>query len=207
MKERVFFAMPLISLALFFTSGLVWERWGLGVSFFLLIPLSTLLLSKNPLRRVEQFMPLIALMLFLWIWLGLDRPHPGWVVFLLIPLSHIFFNKRLDPRSLVAFGVTALYVVLGIALEGFWHPGWLIFFLVPIVNTIFFPAHHGFKGKAGHIPRGRRIFDVTVGEFLQGFSGLGGPFRHDDAAKKPRKGDKADEEGDDEKITVDVEIK
>ncbi|GEM_PF-569463 len=171
MKERIVAAMPLISLALFLTSGFVWDRWGLGVSFFLLIPLSTLILFRNPLMRLNQLMPLISLTLFLWIWLGFSRPHPGWVVFLLIPLSNIVLSPHIDARTVVTFLMTVLYVVLGIAIEGFWHPGWLILFLIPIVNIIFFPS------KRGRYRRGGRYFYNAVGEFISDLAGFSGPFR------------------------------
>ena len=137
-KQRVISAMPLISLLLFLFSGFVLDDWILGLTFFALIPLSTILLSSKPLKRINQAMPLIATVVFLWLALGLDLAHPGWVVFLAIPLSDVLLNGRLEPRKLISVFITAAYLVIGFVFDA-WHPGWLIFLLIPILNTLFFP--------------------------------------------------------------------
>ncbi len=139
MRQRIVATMPLIALTLMLFSGFVLEDWLLGVTFWLLVPLSWLLLGKNFRRRLNQSMPLIALALFLWLALGFNLAHPGWVVFFLIPLSDIILNGKVDARKLVVLVVTISYLVLGFTVEGFWHPGWLIFLLIPIINNLFFP--------------------------------------------------------------------
>ncbi len=137
-KQRIISAMPLISLLLFLFSGFVLEDWILGLTFFALIPLSTILLSNRPFERINQAMPLIATIVFLWLALGLDLAHPGWVVFLAIPLSDMFVSGRLEARKLISVFVTAAYLVIGFVWNA-WHPGWLVFLLIPILNTLFFP--------------------------------------------------------------------
>jgi len=201
MRERIVAAMPLISLALFLTSGLVWERWGLGVSFFLLIPLSTLILTKKPLKKLNQLMPLIALTLFLWLWLGFDLAHPGWVVFLLIPLANIVLNPRADARTAVTFLVSVAYVVLGLTIDGFWHPGWLIFFLIPIVNIIFFPT------KKSKYRRGGRYFHHALAEFMSDVSGYSAPFRDGEGTREAYEGEKDTVDDDGETVDVKVDIR
>ncbi len=160
MKERIVAAMPLISLLLFLFSGLVLENWTLGISFFLLIPLSAILLSRNVFKRLNQMMPLISLILFLWLWLGFDLAHPGWVVFFLIPISNILYSHKVDMRSLVTLLVTIVYIVLGIVLDDFWHPGWLILLFIPIINTIFFPK------QRIHIRRSGDFFRSTFSDII-----------------------------------------
>ncbi len=140
MRQRIIAAMPMISLLLFLTSGFVLNEWFLGLTAFLLIPLSTLLLSRNFKKRLNQFMPLIALAIFLWLALRLNMAHPGWVVFLLIPLSNILLEGHIDGRQFITLSVTIAYVVLGLILDNFWHPGWLMLLLIPIFHTLFFPS-------------------------------------------------------------------
>ncbi len=140
MRERIVAAMPLISLLMFLFSGFVLESWVMGLTFFLLIPLSWILLSRNYLKRINQMMPLIALLVFLWLHFGLDLAHPGWVVFFAIPISDMVLNGRLNAKKVVTLAITLGYIVLGFVLEDFWHPGWLMFLLIPILNTIFFPG-------------------------------------------------------------------
>ncbi|TVP94139.1 MAG: hypothetical protein EA374_07795 [Acholeplasmatales bacterium] len=139
MRQRIVATMPLIALTLMLFSGFVLENWLLGVTFWLLVPLSWLLLGKHFRRRLNQSMPLIALALFLWLALGFDMAHPGWVVFFLIPVSDVILNGKIDARKLVVLVVTIAYLVLGFTVESFWHPGWLIFLLIPIINNLFFP--------------------------------------------------------------------
>lgn len=138
-RRRIATAMPMIALLLLLFSGFVLEDWLLGVSFFLLVPISWILLGKNVLQSINRAMPMIALALFLWIALGTGNAHPAWVVFLLIPLSDAIFNRRFNARRAVVFTITAVYLVLGFTIDDFWHPGWLMFLLIPIINTLFFP--------------------------------------------------------------------
>ena len=138
MRKRLVDTMPLIALVLFLFSWFVLDDLRLGWTFFLLIPLSWILLSKNVFRRLNQAMPLITLLLFLWLWLGFDMANPGFLVFLLIPLSDMLLTGKITPRKLVAVSITAIYVVVG-AITGNWHPNWIIFFLIPIINNLFFP--------------------------------------------------------------------
>ena len=156
MKKRIIAATPLISLALFLFFGLYNDNWSLGATFFLLIPMSWVLLSPNPWRRLSDIMPIIALASFLCIGFGFDIWHPTWLVFFAVPLINLIIDKKIDVRKLVAILVTAAYVTIGLITEE-WHPTWIIFFLIPIINTIFFPkktsiiyANESFKSKIRH---------------------------------------------------------
>ncbi len=140
MRERIVAATPLISMFMFLFSGFVLDSWVMGMTFFLLIPLSWILLSRNFKRRINQMMPLIALLVFLWLHFGFDMAHPGWVVFFAIPISDMVLNGKLDAKKLVTLSITIGYIVLGLTLDDFWHPGWLMFLLIPIINTLFFPG-------------------------------------------------------------------
>ncbi len=140
MKERFVAVTPLVSLLLFLFSGFVLDSWALGMTFFLLIPISWVLISSNPLRRLYQLTPLISLTLFLWLAFGFNLAHPGWVVFFLIPLADLLFNGQLNGRKLTTLGITILYIVLGLT-QGLWHPGWLLFLLISIINILFFPRN------------------------------------------------------------------
>lgn len=143
MKRRILAAMPMISLLLFLYAGLYEKNWKLGWSFFLLIPISTMLMTGNFKRRLNESMPLICLVIFLVLGFGLDLWHPGWVVFLLIPITNLIFAKRLEPRKMVSFVITGAFIAIGLLTEQ-WHPAWIIFLLIPIINTIFFPEKYAY---------------------------------------------------------------
>ncbi|HRX45020.1 MAG TPA: hypothetical protein P5091_03160, partial [Acholeplasmataceae bacterium] len=100
MKKRIIAAMPLISLMLFLFFGLYDGNWSLGASFFFLIPISWVLLSKKPLKRLSDIMPLVALAVFLWIGFGFKIWHPTWLIFLAVPLVNLIVEKRIDARKL-----------------------------------------------------------------------------------------------------------
>jgi hypothetical protein len=138
MRKRLLAAMPLIATMLFLIAGLYLENWRLGWSFFLLIPLSWILLSKNIFKRVNDLIPLLALIVFLWLGFGFDLWHPGWAVFLLIPLVNMIVEKRFTPRKIVTVGISAIYIAVGFVTNT-WHPTWIMLLLIPIINTIFFP--------------------------------------------------------------------
>lgn len=138
MKRRIIAAVPLISVLLFLFFGLYYNNWGLGASFFFLIPISWIFFSAKPWRRLYESMPLIALAIFLWIGFGFKIWNPTWLVFLAVPLVNLIVEKKIDMRKLVTILVTATYIVIGLITKE-WHPTWIIFFLIPIINTLFFP--------------------------------------------------------------------
>src|SRR3989339_785442 len=94
MNKRIIAAMPLISVMLFLFFGLYKNNWSLGATFFFLIPMSWILLSRNPLRRLSDMMPMIALAVFLWIGFGFKVWHPTCLVF--------FFSSRRRHTILVS---------------------------------------------------------------------------------------------------------
>lgn len=144
MKKRVLAVMPLVSLFIFLAVGLYLEKWLLGATAFLLIPLSVMLLTGNPWKRLSESMPLIALTVFLILGFGFDAWNPGWVVFFSIPLVNMITEGRLRPRKLVGIAIAIIYVLLGLFTELGWHPTWLIFLLIPIINTLFFPQRFAY---------------------------------------------------------------
>ncbi|BCR35885.1 hypothetical protein [Mariniplasma anaerobium] len=147
MRRRLLAAMPLISTMLFLVAGLYLENWKLGWSFFLLIPLSWILLSKNVFKKVNDLIPLIALIVFLWLGFGFELWHPGWTVFLLIPLVNMIVEKRFTPRKIVTVGISVIYITIGFV-TNVWHPTWIMLLLIPIINTIFFPySFNSFKSN------------------------------------------------------------
>lgn len=157
MKKRINATMPLISVFLLLLCGFVFENWRLGISFILLIPLSSILLSNRIGRELHRHMPFIALIIFLWLAFGFDLAHPGWTVFFLIPLSDMIYHRRFQARKLVGVVIVAIYLLIGILYtqsffpeslklfgNSFWHPGWVLLLLIPIINNIFFPRNKGF---------------------------------------------------------------
>jgi hypothetical protein len=152
MKRRLLTATPMIAIFLFLFSGLFYDNWKLGLVFFLLIPISTLLLTGNFKKRLSEATPLIALTVFLVLGFGYDLWNPGWVVFLLIPLVNIIYEGRLEPRKLVSFTITMAFIGIGLG-TGKWHPTWIIFLLIPIINTLFFPQRFGWTNVSGDIKR------------------------------------------------------
>ena len=150
MRRRVLAATPMISLFLFLLSGLYFKNWQLGLTFFLLIPISTILLTGRFKRRINEVMPLLCLTIFLILGLGFKLWNPGWVVFLLIPLTTFIMDGRLEPRKIVSFTVTMAFIGIGLG-TGKWHPTWIIFLLIPIINTIFFPEKHAYIRFSTHI--------------------------------------------------------
>lgn len=143
MKKRILAAVPMISLLAFLIAGLYYENWSLGWTFFLLIPLSWILLTGNPLKKISESMPFIALLIFLWLGFGFNLWHPGWVVFLLVPLSNMILERRLRARKVVGILVIGAYIAYGLIIKE-WHPGWIMLLLIPIINTIFFPQSHAY---------------------------------------------------------------
>jgi hypothetical protein len=146
MNRRILAVTPLISLLLFLVSGFYLSNWQLGWTFFLLIPLSWILLTGNMLRRLNEVMPLIALVLFLWLGFGGGLWNPGFLVFLLIPLTNMIVEKKFYARHMVAILVAALYVAIGIWTQE-WHPLWIMLLLIPIINTLFFPQKNAYFGN------------------------------------------------------------
>lgn len=142
-NKRILAVVPLISLMLFLISGLYYENWSLGWTFFLLIPISTILFTGNPWKRLSEMMPLITLTVFLWLGFGFDLWHPGWIVFLLIPVVNLIVEKKINARKLVGIVVVAAYITIGF-LYNEWGRAWIIFFLIPIINTIFFPQKNAY---------------------------------------------------------------
>ncbi|MDY0346132.1 MAG: hypothetical protein RBQ70_00555 [Acholeplasma sp.] len=143
MNKRLIAAMPLISTLLFLWAWLYLDQIELGVTFFLLIPLSVMLLTGNFFKRLSEVMPFIALLLFLWIGFATNTWHPTWLVFFLIPLTNIIVERKLDARKLVGITVTATYITIGL-MYGAWHPEWIMFLLIPIINTLFFPQKNAY---------------------------------------------------------------
>ncbi|MDO9630017.1 MAG: hypothetical protein Q7I99_08975 [Acholeplasmataceae bacterium] len=143
MKRRILMVVPLISLMLFLISGLYYEKWDLGWTFFLLIPISSILLTGNPWKKLSEMMPLITLMLFLWLGFGFNLWHPGWIVFLLIPIVNLIVEKKINARKMVGILVVAAYITMGFVFNE-WGRAWIIFFLIPIINTIFFPQKNAY---------------------------------------------------------------
>ncbi|MCD4826246.1 MAG: hypothetical protein K8Q99_00535 [Acholeplasmataceae bacterium] len=147
MKRRILAAIPMISLMLFLISGLFYENWKIGWSFFLLIPFSWILLSSRPFRRLNDLMPMISLIVFFWLGFGFGLWHPAWVVFLIVPLVNMITEKRIRPRKFVTIVIVTLYVAVGVSTKS-WHPEWVMLLLIPIINTIFFP--YDIKKIASH---------------------------------------------------------
>lgn len=138
MKRRILAAVPLISIMLFLVAGLYYQNWKIGWSFFLLIPLSWILLSAHPFKKINDLIPMIVLIVFFWLGFGFGLWHPGWIVFLLVPLINMIGEKRIRPRKLVTISITLIYVAVGVFTKS-WHPEWIMLLLIPIINTIFFP--------------------------------------------------------------------
>ena len=143
MRKRILAATPMMSLFMFLLSGLYFKNWVLGLTFFLLVPISAILLTGTFKRRINEVMPLMCLTIFLILGLGFKLWNPGWVVFLLIPLTNFVMEGRLEPRKIVSFTVTMAFIGIGLG-TGKWHPTWIIFLLIPIINTIFFPEKHAY---------------------------------------------------------------
>ncbi len=152
MRKRLLAATPMISVFLFLLSGLYFKNWVLGLSFFLLVPISAILLTGQFKRRISEAIPLIALTTFLILGFGFQLWNPGWVVFLLIPLVNFINTGRLEPRKLVSFTVTMAFIGIGLG-TGKWHPTWIIFLLIPIINTLFFPEKHGWARYGEELKR------------------------------------------------------
>ncbi|MCF7930078.1 MAG: hypothetical protein K9L02_01040 [Acholeplasmataceae bacterium] len=142
-KRRIIAVMPLISLLLFLGAGLYLENWSLGWTFFLLIPISWILLTGKPFKKLSEIMPMVSLILFLWLGFGFDLWHPGWMVFLLVPIVNLIVEKKINARKLVGIIVTGSYIAIGLITDE-WHPTWIMFLLIPIINTIFFPQKNAF---------------------------------------------------------------
>jgi hypothetical protein len=144
MKKRILEVTPLISLLLFLFATFYLENSSIAWTFFLLIPLSWILLTGNLKKKIQESMPLITLIIFLWLGFGFDLWHPGWLIFLLVPIVNTIIEKRLTARKLVTYGVTAAYILLSIFVVKAWHPTWIIFLLIPIINTLFFPQKNAY---------------------------------------------------------------
>jgi len=142
-RRRIIAVMPMVSLLLFLGAGLYLENWKLGWTFFLLIPISIILLTGNPFKKLSEIMPMIALIVFLWLGFGFNLWHPGWMVFLAIPVVNLIVERNIRPRKMVGIVIAAIYIAIGLYTDE-WHPTWIIFLMIPIINTIFFPQRHAF---------------------------------------------------------------
>ena len=161
MKKRLLAAMPLISLLLFLTSWLYFEKLELGVTFFLLVPLSWILLTGNVLKKLSEVMPFVSLLLFLWIGFGFGYWHPGWLVFFLIPLTNILVERKIDSRKMVGILVTIAYITVGLLYDT-WHPTWIMFLLIPIINTLFFPQKNAYVTFKTNMYKFGRVVDAET---------------------------------------------
>jgi hypothetical protein len=161
MKQRIIAAMPLISLTLFLGVGIFYQEWEKAAGFFLLIPLSWIVFSKHPLRRLSDFMIIIALGVFLWIGITFEVWHPTWLVFLSIPLVDVIADKKLTPRRLVFIAILGVYILLGVLFDE-WNRAWIVLFFIPIINTIFFP-NKTFKNMTRE-PIGERFRRYVINE-------------------------------------------
>lgn len=161
MRKRLLQAMPLISLMLFLSAWLYFEKLELGLTFFLLIPLSWILLTGNFLKRLSEIVPFVSLLLFLWLGFGLGYWHPGWLVFFLIPLTNILVEHKIDARKLVGIAVTATYITFGLLYDS-WHPTWIMFLLIPIINTLFFPQKNAYVTIKSKVFRFGDVIDADV---------------------------------------------
>lgn len=150
MNRRIIAAMPLISLLLFLFFGLFDDNWSLGASFFFLIPISWVLLSRHPWKRLSEIMPLVALAVFLWIGFGFDVWHPTWLIFLSVPLVNMIVERKITMRKAVGIVISATYIAIGLITD-IWHPTWIMFLLIPIINTIFFPPQSSILYAKGSI--------------------------------------------------------
>jgi hypothetical protein len=144
MRRRILEVTPLISLLLFLFATFYLKNIALGWTFFLLMPLSWILLTGNIGKKIQESMPFIALLIFLWLGFGFQAWNPGWLIFLSVPLVNTIMEKRITPRKMVTYAVTALYILLSIFIVKEWHPTWIIFLLIPIINTLFFPQKNAY---------------------------------------------------------------
>lgn len=163
MKKRLLAAMPLISLLLFLIAWLYYKNIELGATFFLLIPLSWILLTGNIFKRLSEIMPFISLLLFLWLGFGFGLWHPGWLVFLLTPLTNILVERKIDARKMVGILVTAAYITVGLMYDT-WHPTWIMFLLIPIINTLFFPQKNAYVTIKTRSFRFDKVVDADIEE-------------------------------------------
>lgn len=139
MRKRILEVTPLVSLLLFLYATFYLKNPNLGWTFFLLIPLSWILLTGNFKKKIQESMPFIALVVFLWLGFAGNLWHPGWLVFLSIPLVNTIVEKRVTARKLVTYVVTLSYILISLYVVKEWHPTWIMFLLIPIINTLFFP--------------------------------------------------------------------
>ncbi|MFH2116644.1 MAG: hypothetical protein ABII85_01230 [Bacillota bacterium] len=142
-KRRIIAVMPMISLLLFLGAGLYLNNWQLGWTFFLLIPVSWIILTGRPFKKLSEIMPMVSLIVFLWLGFGFDLWHPGWMVFLLVPIVNLIVERNINGRKMVGLLITGSYIAIGLTTQQ-WHPTWIMFLLIPIINTIFFPQKHAF---------------------------------------------------------------
>ncbi len=99
MRKRLHEAMPLIAVTIFLFIGFEYGTWLLGALAFLLIPLSSVLISQRPVDAVRNLVPLAAVVVFLILTLRYDRAHPGWLVFLTIPIANILLGEEKSEQS------------------------------------------------------------------------------------------------------------
>lgn len=155
MNKRIIAAMPMISTLLFLWAWLYLDKIELGLTFFLMIPLSIMLLTGNFLKRLSEVMPFISLLLFLWIGFSSGTWHPTWLVFFLVPITNIIVERKLDARKLVSLTIMITYITIGLMYNA-WHPEWIIFLLIPIINTLFFPQKNAYFSVNSNFNKGFR---------------------------------------------------
>lgn len=135
MKKKIIRIMPFISLICFLITWLVWKHFWYGTLWFLLIPITPIILYINTKTLFKTFYPLIFFTIF--IVLGcLDLWKYAWISLVIIPFFDMIFKKCFLIVRTINVIIIVIYIIIGFNFN-LWHPGWIIFLLMPINKILF----------------------------------------------------------------------
>src|SRR5690554_1228065 len=142
-RNKIFAIMPFIATIMFFAVGFGFDGFSYAWAFYLLIPITAILVNVRGKERFIALTPFISVIVFFLLGFFLQLWHPGWLIFLLIPVTAITLNTKGKDRivALSPFPLVITYVVIVTYVAyDFYLYGWAIFALIPLLALILKPV-------------------------------------------------------------------
>ncbi|WP_025725403.1 DUF1700 domain-containing protein [Acholeplasma granularum] len=137
--NRVIGIMPFISTILFFISGFAFNGWTYAWIFYLLIPVTAIILNVRGSEKIIALSPFVAVVCFFLTGIFLNFWHPGWLIFLIVPITGIIFHVKGKEKitALSPFILAIIYILISTYVSSeFYLYGWAIFAIIPVVGIL-----------------------------------------------------------------------
>jgi uncharacterized membrane protein len=137
-KKKLIAITPFVSLMTFFILGFYFDLWHPGWLVFLLIPVTSILLSTRLKQGIIALSPFVAVITYMILGFGFNLWHPGWMIFFIIPLISIILSAKAKeiPVAISPFIAVVIFFILG-EVYGLWNPGWLVFLMIPMIGILY----------------------------------------------------------------------